>query len=123
MGRMLQDVVRIDVDWDVYREDRLKAQTGQNCGAGNQLRVANNTYILVNWKNFIRFDANKDGLFRFLANIIPDPPHGKQIISTHGQNAVSSPMSDLSDLYCTHEQAHTQLLFHASRALIMDFPR
>ena len=25
MGRMLQDVVRIDVVWDVFREDSLKA--------------------------------------------------------------------------------------------------
>ena len=37
MGRMLHYIVRIDVVWDVYREDSLKAQTRQNGVAGNQL--------------------------------------------------------------------------------------
>ena len=35
---MLQGVVRVDVVWDVYKEDSLKAQTRQNRGSGNQLR-------------------------------------------------------------------------------------
>ena len=30
MGPMLQDIVRMDVVWDVYREDSLKAQSRQN---------------------------------------------------------------------------------------------
>ena len=42
---MLQDVGRLDIVWDVYKEDILKAQTRQNRGAGNHLRVANNTNI------------------------------------------------------------------------------
>ena len=59
MGRMLQDVVRIDVIWDLYREDSLKAQTGYNLGAGNQLWVTNNTSIPVNWKNLLHIHAKK----------------------------------------------------------------
>ncbi|KAK2153153.1 hypothetical protein LSH36_305g00023 [Paralvinella palmiformis] len=81
---MLLDVVRIYVVYGVYRgEDSLKAQTRQNRDAGNQLRVTNNTFFPVNWKNFLRVEANKDGLFRLLANAIWEfqPPHGKQIIS------------------------------------------
>ena len=83
MGRMLQDVVRLDVVWSVYRDD--------------------NTSIPVNWKNFIRLYAKKDGRFKLLANVIQEfqPPHRKQIIFTRGQNPVSSPMSYLSDLYFT----------------------
>ena len=38
---MLQDVVRIDVVWDTYVEDSLKAQTRMNRGSGNHLRVSN----------------------------------------------------------------------------------
>ena len=43
--RMLQDVVRIDVVWDTYMEDSLKAQTRMNRGSGNHLRVSNSTNI------------------------------------------------------------------------------
>jgi len=70
MGRVLQDVVRIDVVWNAYRQDSLKAQRGQNRVAGNQLRIANKTSIPINWKNFLRVVANKNGLFRLLSNAI-----------------------------------------------------
>ena len=115
---LLQDVARVDVVWDIYREESLKAQTQQSRGTGTQLRVANNTCIPVNWKHFLRVDANKNGLFQLLANAIQEyqPPQGKLVISTYGQNAVSCPMSDLSQLCCTHKEADTRLLFHASHA-------
>jgi len=126
MRRMLLDVVRIYVVYGVYRgEDSLKAQTRQNRDAGNQLRVTNNTFFPVNWKNFLRVEANKDGLFRLLANAIWEfqPPHGKQIISKYGHNVVSSSLSDLSDLYCNHEEAYTRLLFYDSRAFHHGFSK
>ena len=120
MGRMLQDVVRTDVVWYVYREDSLNAQTRQNRGAGNQLRVDNN-----NWEIFLCVDTNKDTLFRLLANPIQEfqPPHGKQIIFTDGKNAVLSPMSDLSGLHCTREKADRRLLFHVSHAFHRGFSK
>lgn len=122
---MLQDVVRVDVVWDVYWDDSLKAQTRQNRGSGNHLRVDNNTKIPANWKNFLRCDANKGSLFQLLANAIQEfqPPPHKQVISTHGPNAVSSHISDLSDLFCTHEEADTRLLFHASNSLRHGFTK
>ena len=48
---MLQDVVRVYVGWDAYRE----AQTLLNRGAGHQLRIANNTFIPANWRNFLQW--------------------------------------------------------------------
>ena len=115
---MLQDVFRVDIVWDVYREDSLKAQTRRNRGAGHQLRVANNTSIPANWRNFLRVDANKDALFRLLASAIQElqPLDEKKIISTLGHNAVSSAISDISDLCCIYEEADTRLLFHASHS-------
>ena len=119
--RMLQDVVRIDVVWDTYVEDSLKAQTRMNRGSGNHIRVSNSTNIPVDWKSFLRCDANKYNLFHLLADAIREfhPPQQKQVISTYGQNAVSdvsSAIADLSDLSCTHEEADTRLLFHASHS-------
>jgi len=37
LEHMLRDVLRIDVVWDVYRKDSLKAQTRQSSGSGNKL--------------------------------------------------------------------------------------
>ena len=73
---MLQDVGRLDVVWDVYKEDSLKAQTRQNRGAGNHLRVANNTNIPGNWNSILHCDSNKESLFPLLANAIQEfqPP-------------------------------------------------
>ena len=82
--RMLQDVVRIYIVWDTYMEDSLKAQPRMNRGSGNHLRVSNSTNIPVDWKSFLRCDANKDSLFHLLADAIREfhPPQRKQVIST-----------------------------------------
>ena len=126
LKHMLEDVVRLDVVWDVYKQDNLKAQTRQTRGSeGHQLLVANNTKIPSNWKNFLRLDVNKTALFHFLASAIQEfpCPQGKQVISTHGENVVSSPVSDLSALHCTHEEADTRLLFHASHSFQQGFSK
>ena len=117
---MLQDVVRIDVVWDTYIEYSIKAQTRMNRGSGNHLRVSNSTNIPVDWKSFLRCDDNTIiySLFQLLADAIREfhPPQRKQVISTHGRNAVSSAIADLSDLSCTHVEADTRLLSHASHS-------
>ena len=56
---MLQDVVQMDVVWDKYMEDNLKAQTRLNSGSGNHLRVSNSTNIPVDWKSFLRFHSTE----------------------------------------------------------------
>ena len=116
---LLQDVVRLDVVWDVYRQDSLKAQTRRARGTGTQIRIANNTSLPKNWKNFLLVDANKDGLFRLLATALRESQHppGKTIISTLGEDAVSTPVLDLQDLHCTQEESDTRLLYHASHAM------
>lgn len=116
LGHMLQGVERIDIVWDVYKADSLKTQTRKNRGDGNQLVVAANTNIPGNWTNFLRVDTNKTALFQLLANAVKEftCPEGKQLISTHGKYAVLSPMADLTNLCCDHEEADTRLLFHAS---------
>jgi len=76
----------------------------ENEAALTQWMIANNTFIRGNWKNFLCVDANKDGLFKFLATIprISIPTRKANYIATQRQNEVSSPMSDLSKLcnYC-----------------------
>ena len=81
---MLQDVGHLDVVWDVYKEDSLKAQTRHNRGAGNHIRVANNTNIPGNWNNFLHCDSNKESMFQLLDNAIQEfqLPQRKLVIST-----------------------------------------
>ena len=99
-------------------DDSLKAQTRMNRGSGNHLRVPNSTNSPVDWKSFIRCDANTYSLFQLLADAIREfhPPQRKQVISTYGRNAVSSAIADFSDLSCTHEEADTRLLSNASHS-------
>ena len=74
--RMLQEVFRVDIVWDIYKEDSLKTQTRQDRGSGYHLRVENTTQIPTNWKNFLRCDANKDTFFKLLASELQEcePP-------------------------------------------------
>jgi hypothetical protein len=83
------------------------------------MRIANSTSIPMNWVNFLRVDSNKDGLFHLLATAIQEHqfPVGKTVISTYGENAISSPILDLSELHCTHEEADTRILYHAFHAI------
>ena len=100
-------------------EDTLKAQTRMNRGSGNHLRVSSSTNIPVDWKSFLRCDANKNSLFHLLADAIREfhPPQRKQVISTYHI------LADLSDLSCTHEEADTRLLFHAAHSFYQGFTK
>ena len=108
---MLQDV-SVNVIWDIYKNS-LMTQTRQDSGSGNHIWVDNTTKIPANWKNFLRCDANKDNFFKLLTSAIHEfePPAQKQVISTHGPNAVSSPKADMSGLFCTQEEVN-MLLIH-----------
>ena len=109
INRVLQDVFRADIVWDIYKEDTLKTQIRKDRGSGNHLRVDNTTKIPTNWKSFLRCNSNKDSFFKLLARAAQEfePPTQKQVISTQGQKAVSSPIADMSSLYCTQEEADT----------------
>ena len=69
--RMLQDVVRVDVVWEPC--------------IWYSPRVSNSTNVHIDWKSFLRCDANKDSLFHLLADAIREfhPPQRKQVISTY----------------------------------------
>ena len=108
--QLLRDVIQVDLVWDVYRKDSFKAQARQSSAtAGSQIKIANSTSIPMNWANFLRVDSNKDGLFHLLATAVQEHqfPIGKTVICTYGENAISSPILDPSELHYTHEEADT----------------
>ena len=88
-------------------------QTRQDSGSGDHIWVNNTTMFPANWKNFLRCDANKDNFFKLLTSAIHEfePPAQKQVISTHGPNAVSSLIADMLGLFSTQGEAN-MLLIH-----------
>ena len=119
--RMLEPVLRLDVVWDIYLENSLKSQTRLNRGSGAPIKMEKDTKLSRKWRNFLRCDRNKDCLFKLLATAIQELqfPSNKHVISTLGNKVVSSPITCTggSELYCTHEEADTLLLFHAQHII------
>ena len=59
----LQDVLRLDVVWGIYRKNSLKSQTHKCRGDGNRLLLSNSTSLPYNWKLFLRdHHAKKEGV-------------------------------------------------------------
>ena len=51
--KRLRGVCRVDLVWDVYRENSLKSQTRKNRGSGAPIRVEHDTKIPSSWKDFL----------------------------------------------------------------------
>ena len=65
--RQLEEVKRLDIVWDVYKDDSLKKVTREKRGSGQRRKVLLSTRIPSDWKGFLRVDDNKDELFKLLA--------------------------------------------------------
>ena len=108
----LQKDNRVDIIWDEYIPDSLKATARQKRGKGTRRRVQPNTKIPGNWQAFLRIDENKVELFAFLAQESVKIQCEGKIVSTFGKLILlNTPDADTSRLYpCTHEEADTTLL-------------
>ena len=117
--RHLQFVTRVDVVWDSYRADSLKTHTRECRGTGDPLRVLESTRIPQNCKSVLRVDSNKTELFKFLATAVEStvPPIGKVLVTTKGEQVVSTDTLDVTDLQpCTHEEADYRVMLHCAHA-------
>ena len=118
--KQLDSVKRVDVVWDAYKEDSLKKATREKRGSGQRRKVSANTRIPSDWKGFLRVDANKSELFRFLSEYVISQsiPEGKEIYATFDEKVLcSSRRTQLSILEpCNHEEADTRLMVHVTDA-------
>ena len=57
--RQVQHVQRLDLVWDSYKADSLKASAREKRGKGIRRRVINSAKIPGNWQSFLRVDDNK----------------------------------------------------------------
>jgi len=86
---------RVDVVWDEYLPDSLKAETRSTRGKGVRRRVEPSTAIPKNWQEFLRIDDNKVELFSFLATSVVVIDTEKQIITTHHKDVLCKQTCDV----------------------------
>ena len=120
ISKLLSDVKRIDVVFDVYLEDSLKSTARLHRGQGSRKRVRDNYKVPSNWKSFLRHSENKTELFSFLANYGHEnfKPANKTVVFTLGSVVLCTPEQDTSSLEpCNHEEADTRMFLHMKDGL------
>ena len=116
--RLLEKVHRLDVVWDRYIPNSLKASTRRKRGKGTKWKVRGSVPIPSNWTQFLRVDENKEQLFLFLATQIPLIHSNKVVISTHGKSVVSNQDINMDYLSpCDHEEADSKMFIHLADAV------
>ena len=85
----LSYITRLDIVWDEYLENSLKATTQGKRGSGVRQRVVADNKLPRNWKEFLLVDQNKKELFKYLAECVTSIDAEKQVISTHGKQVMS----------------------------------
>ena len=109
----LRSVQRLDVVWDTYIDQSLKASARCKRGKGVCCRVESEVNLPGNLGEFLKMEANKKELFKYLAQETISIDVYKTVISTIDQNILSTSRIDLFNISdSTHEEADTRLLLH-----------
>jgi len=69
ISSQLRSVSRVDLVWDIYKDDSLKGTARAKRGKGLRRHVVGKAALPGNWQNFLRIDSNKRELFNFLSKI------------------------------------------------------
>jgi len=98
--QQLQDIPRLDVVWDTYIPDSLKASTRDKRGKGTRRKVAGQTKLPKNWMEFLRDSENKKELFAFLSSKVAhfSWPAEKTVFITSGKHNAKKTHT----IYCFH---------------------
>ena len=70
ISSQLRSVSRVDLVWDIYKDDSLKGTARAKRGKGVRRRVRGKAALPGNWQNVLRFDSNKTELFSFFSKIL-----------------------------------------------------
>ena len=87
------NVERVDMVFDVYRENSLKSHTRESCGKGLRISIRKNTPIPKDFQKFLRDDDNKNELFQMLADSFLDVQN-LIVVSTKSANQKQIPELD-----------------------------
>ncbi len=67
ISKHLETAKRVDVVWDTYIRNNLKASTRERMDKGIRRRVSATTLLPKKWDDFLRVAENKTELFKFLS--------------------------------------------------------
>ena len=113
----LDKALRVDVVWDDYRPDSLKAQTRDVRGKGIRRRVKPNNAVPKHWAEFLRINENKTELFAFLSKEIVTISTDKQAICILDRDVICRQPMDKEGLApCSHEKADSRIMVHVAHA-------
>ena len=124
--RQFADPKRVDVIWDRYLPDSLKATTRQRRGAGIRQRMPydGNGKFPRNWNSYLQNASNKVELFHYLSVAIAETVfcEGKVVMSTLDEDVLGSSVlgADESEYPlrpCNHELFDTRVMLHAVNAV------
>ena len=114
--RQFETATRVDIVWDVYKNDSLKASARERRGCGSRRMVLPSAQLPGNWKGFLRDSDNKTQLFEFIAKSLTEKSYeaGKQLVTTIGDKVQCCPGEAKDTLQpCSHEEADTRVILHA----------
>ena len=104
----LRHADRVDIVWDEYIENSLKATTRCHRGTGVRRRVTPTNQPPRNWSYFLREDSNKRELFVFLADCISSLDVDGQVITTRGQDVRCTIPRETTSLSPVHMKRQTR---------------
>ena len=115
----IENVQKLDLVWDEYIPNNLKASTRQKRRTGARRRVLP-SMVPRNWQEFFRLDDTKKELFLSLSEqVMKMAIEGKQIIVTKGEEVLCFPpetrRNELSPR--SHEEADTRTMVHIADAV------
>ena len=89
--RELQGTKRLDLVWDRYLTSSIKDSTRQKRGSGVRRKVAPQTRMPSNWKDFLQDSTNKEELFAFLTQTMAaeECPPDKALYITSGNEHIN----------------------------------
>lgn len=108
---------RVDVIFDVYKDDSLKNNTREKRGKGLRQRVTAAGKLPRNWQTFLRSSENKVELFYFLADGLQEKHDTKTIVATKGEEVVCNDTTDVASLKSKQEEADSRILLHVFHAV------
>ena len=111
---------RVDIVWDQYFDNSLKASTREKRASGpsQRRRVVASSPIPKNWQKFRRLNSNKIELFQFLNNeMLSSASAELPLVVTDDENVLCVPARDVRNLSpCIQEEAESRIFVHVADA-------